>query len=473
MQKALPSWLTWLAAFFLVTTTPALAQNLALNKTATTTSGNASLAFDGKGNTRWESAFSDIQSITVDLGAVQSIDRIRLTWENAYGRDFTLEVSDDQQTWRVVKDIKDNNTTANEYPQLKASGRYVKMNGTKRATTYGFSLFEFEVFNYSNTDNNLALGRPAVASSTQGGLQTASAFDSDYSTRWGSTVNVNAASLYVDLGGTSTLSRVYLVWETAYGADFTIDVSDDAKAWTTVYTVVNNTLHFNEITFDKPASGRYIRMNGTKRGNTGADFGFSLYEFQVTGTKPVPLPVSLTRFNAAWQGADVAVSWATATELNNAGFEVQRSTDGVTFTSLAFVPGAGNSQSLRSYTYLDAKPLGPVSYYRLKQLDADGKFVYSAMQVVAGSGLLTQAASVYPNPASTQATVVWAAAGLSAGRWSLATTTGQVVHTETFTKENGLSQLALDLTPYPAGSYILTVEAPGQVQYRTRLQKVN
>ncbi|RZL07427.1 MAG: discoidin domain-containing protein, partial [Hymenobacter sp.] len=382
MQNALPAWLTCLAAFLMLTATPTLAQNLALTKTATATSGSPALAFDGKGNTRWESSSTDIQSITVDLGSVQTIDRIRLTWENAYGRDFTLEVSNDQQTWTVVQDVKGNNTTANEYPRLNASGRYVKMNGTKRATTYGFSLFEFEVFNYSNNDNNLALGRPAVASTTQGGLQPASAFDSDYSTRWGSTVNLDAASLYVDLGGLSTLSRVYLVWETAYGADYTIDVSNDAKTWATVYSVTGNTLHFNEITFSKPVSGRYIRMNGTKRGNTGSDFGFSLYEFQVTGTVPVPLPVTLTRFGAARQGTEVAVSWATASELHNAGFEVQRSADGHAFTTLAEVAGAGTTQASRSYTYLDAAPLRATAYYRLKQVDLDGAATYGPVVAV-------------------------------------------------------------------------------------------
>ncbi|RZL05199.1 MAG: discoidin domain-containing protein [Hymenobacter sp.] len=433
MQNALPTWLTWLAAFFLLTTTPSLAQNLALGKTATATSGSPALAFDGKGNTRWESASTDIQSIVVDLGSVQTIDRIRLTWENAYGKDFTLEVSNDQQTWTVVQTVIGNNTTANEYPNLKASGRYVKMNGTKRATVYGFSLFEFEVFNYSDNNNNLALGRPAVASTTQGTLNAANAFDSSYSTRWGSTVNLNAASLYVDLGGKSTLSRVYLVWETAYGADYTIDVSDDAQTWTTVYSVVDNTLHFNEITFAKPASGRFIRMNGTQRGNPGADFGFSLYEFQVTGTVPVPLPVTLTRFSAARQGPEVAVSWATATELHNAGFEVQRSADGATFSTLANVAGAGTTQAGRSYTYLDAAPLRATAYYRLKQVDLDGTATFGPVVAVQAAGALATV-HAYPNPTTGRATLEWEASTRPT-RWFLTNSAGQVVHQEVFQPE--------------------------------------
>jgi hypothetical protein len=471
MQTALPTWLTWLAAVFLLSTTPSLAQNLALNKTATATSGSPALAFDGRGDTRWESASTDIQSIVVDLGSVQAIDRIRLTWENAYAKDFTLEISNDQQTWTVVRTITNNATTANEYPNLQTAGRYVKMSGTKRATVYGFSLFEFEVFNYSNNDNNLALGRPAVASSTQGGLQPASAFDASYDTRWGSTVNLNAASLYVDLGGKSTLSRVYLVWETAYGADFTIDVSDDAKTWTTVYSVVDNSLHFNEITFTKPASGRYIRMNGTKRGNMGADFGFSLYEFQVTGTTPVPLPVSLTSFSAVPQGAGVAVSWATASEVNNAGFDVQRSADGATFTTLATVAGAGTTQTSRRYAYLDAAPLRATGYYRLRQLDLDGTATYGPVVAVRAAEVGV-AIHTYPNPTTGRTTLAWAAPA-SLTRWFLTNSTGQVVHQEVLSSESGLTSLALDLQPYPAGSYVLTLETAGQAASHTRVQKIN
>ena len=321
---------------------------------------------------------------------------------------------------------------------------------------------------------NIALNKPATATSFQGGFPAKQVNDGDAATRWGSeydpnltTIPPDSNSIYIDMQGTATITQVYLNWEVAYGRDFKLEVSDDAKTWKGILKVAGNTSSTN--TLNVSGKGRYIRMHGLKRGT---QYGFSLWEFQVMGTL-VPLPVSLVAFSATQQRSAVALRWATATELNNAGFEVQRSADGVAFASLTFVPGAGDSQSLRTYTYLDVQPLSSTSYYRLKQVDADGKFVYSAMQVVSGSGLLTQAPSVYPNPASTQATVVWAAAGLSAGRWSLTTTTGQVVHTEAFTKENGLSQLALDLTPYPAGSYILTVEAPGQVQYRTRLQKVN
>lgn len=317
---------------------------------------------------------------------------------------------------------------------------------------------------------NIALNKPATATSSQGGFPAKQVNDNDLNTRWGSeydtsltTVLPDSNSIYIDLQGMATLTQVYLDWETALGRDFKIEVSNDAKTWTGILKVTGNTSRTNTLAVS--GTGRYVRMHGLKRG-TG--FGYSLWEFQVMGTV-APLPVSLVAFSASQQDAAVALRWATATELNNKGFEVQRSADGVAFTTLAFVPGAGNSQARRTYSYLDAQPLTTISYYRLKQLDADGKVAYSPVQTV--QARLGQAASVFPNPATTQVTVAWPGAGI--GRWSLTTITGQLVRTELLTKQNGPSQLLLDLTPYPAGSYILTVEAPGLAQYRTRLQKAN
>jgi len=471
MQNAFRFCLQWLIILLLPAATPAFAQNLALNKTATATSGSAGLAVDGIGNTRWESASTDQQAITIDLGSVQTIDRIRLTWENAYGKDFSLQVSSDGTTWTVVKDVVDNTTTANEYANLRTSGRYVKMNGTKRATVYGFSLYEFEVFNYSTNDTNLAFGKSATASTTQGGFPVANAFDNSNDSRWGSTPNLNAASLAVDLRGAATISRVYLIWETAYGKNFTIEVSDDAVTWTIVKTVTNNTLHFNEFLFSTPVAGRYVRMNGTARGNTGPDYGFSLYEFQVTGTI-TPLPVTLTSFSAAPQGTGVAVNWATASEKNNAGFEVERSANGLDFATLTTITGMGTTLNAHTYSYLDAAPLRATSYYRLKQIDLDGTFAYSPVVAVQPLATSTATLSIYPNPTADRATIAWEAPITGAGRWYLTNNTGQIVHGEALSGEL-TTTLAVDLQAYPAGSYVLTVEAAGKVVCRGRVQKLN
>ncbi|MFD1875650.1 discoidin domain-containing protein [Hymenobacter bucti] len=448
--------------------------NLALGKPATASPNPKQAvanAFDGDGKTRWESDYTDAQYITVDLGAVQTIDRIRLTWEAALGKDFTLDVSDDGNTWQTAATVTGNTSTSNEYANLGKTGRYVRLNGTARGTTYGYSLYEFEVFAASNNAANLAGAMPNAASSTQGTLLPNYAFDNDRLTRWGSTAGREDASLYVDLRGTATISRVYLVWEKAYGGNFTIDVSDDAATWTTVATTVGNSFHFNEYTFAKPVTGRYVRMNGTKRGTTISDNGYSLYEFQVNGTLQ-PLPVRLTSFGAAPQRTGVAVHWATATEQHNAGFEVQRSADGAGFMTLATVAGRGTTQNAHLYSYFDAAPLRATAYYRLKQLDLDGTFAYSPVVAVQAAATSTAPLRLYPNPTADRATVTWETSTGRAGRWYLTNSLGQVLHTEALGAETAAS-LSINLQPYPAGSYVLSVEADGQLVRRGRVQKVN
>jgi hypothetical protein len=446
--------------------------NLALGKPATASASPmqaAANAFDGNGRTRWESAYTDAQFITVDLGAEQTIDRIRLTWEAALGRDFTLDVSSDGATWQTAVTVTGNSSTSNEYANLGKKGRYVRMNGLARGTVYGYSLYEFEVFAASNNAVNIANAKSAVASTTQGTLNASYAIDNDRLTRWASTAGRDDASIYVDLRGAATISRVYLVWEKAYGGDFTIDVSQDAVTWTTVATTVGNSFHFNEYTFATPVAGRYVRMNGTKRGTTISDNGYSLYEFQVNGTMQQPLPIVLTSFGAAPQSTGVALGWATASEQRNAGFEVQRSADGVAFTTLATVAGQGTTERAHTYGYLDAAPLRTTSYYRLKQLDTDGAFTYSPVVAVQASASLTTL-RIFPNPTADRATVTWDTPLEGAARWYLTNSTGQVVHAEALSSE-AASTLTLDLQPYPTGSYILTIESAGKVLRRARVQK--
>lgn len=466
---------------FLLAGGSALGQNLALSQPALASSARqaAANAFDGNGNTRWESNFSDPQYLIVDLGSVQAIDRIRLTWENAYGKNFTLDVSTVTAaptdaawtnvvngTWQNAVTTTNNATTVNEYANLGRSGRYVRLLGTARATTYGYSVYEFEVFNYSNNEaNNLAFNKQATASTTQGGFPAAQAFDNSSTTRWGSNYADNQW-IYVDLNGYASITRVYLVWETAYGKDFRIEVSNDATNWTAVNATTGNSLYYNDISFSPAVSGRYVRMFGVTRG-TG--YGFSLYEFQVYGSMAAPLPVTLTSFSAGAQPAGVALNWTTASELHNVGYEVQRSANGRDFAKLAFVAGAGDAQTARSYSYFDAGSLATTAYYRLKQVDRSGASAYSPTVVVQAAAARPQV-RLYPNPASGSATLAWQAATAHAGRWYLTNSLGQLVHTEPLQGEAGDNTRTLDLSPYTPGMYQLTLETAGQAPQCTRLQ---
>jgi hypothetical protein len=132
------------------------AQNLALEKIVKSSSLESfdyipQNAVDGDYNTRWSSKFTDSQYLTVDLGAIQKFNQIRITWETAYGKEYRIEVSDDEVNWNLI--VNQSNGFGNiEKWNVNAEGRYIRLTGTKRATEYGYSIYEFEVFYDLTTD---------------------------------------------------------------------------------------------------------------------------------------------------------------------------------------------------------------------------------------------------------------------------------------------------------------------------------
>ena len=124
---------------------------------------------------------------------------------------------------------------------------------------------------------NIALNKPAIASTSAPGLPASAAFDGTLCSRWGSYAN-DPQWIYVDLGARYDLCQVVLKWEVALGKDFKIQVSDDAVNWTTIDSITGNINRDNYLPLQ--GSGRYVRMYGTARGTT---FGYSLWEFEVYG----------------------------------------------------------------------------------------------------------------------------------------------------------------------------------------------
>jgi beta-glucanase (GH16 family) len=132
-------------------TSSSTAVNLALKKPVRASSiengGTPAVnAVDGDGGTRWSSQATDAQWLRVDLGATYAINRVKLTWENAYGKDYAVEISADTVNWTTLKTVTGNTTLTNDLTGLSGSGRYVRLRGTARGTGYGYSLWELEVY---------------------------------------------------------------------------------------------------------------------------------------------------------------------------------------------------------------------------------------------------------------------------------------------------------------------------------------
>jgi len=155
------------------TNTPAAsgcgATNVALNQPATASSLEnagtpASAAVDGNTGTRWASAFSDPQWLQVDLGSVQSVCKVVLNWEAAYGKQYQIQVSNDASTWTTIY-TQANGAGGTETLNASGSGRYIRMYGTQRGTGYGYSLWEFQVYSAGG-------GAPPTATPTTGPAAT-------------------------------------------------------------------------------------------------------------------------------------------------------------------------------------------------------------------------------------------------------------------------------------------------------------
>lgn len=107
---------------------------------------------DGNSGTRWSSIQNDNEWIYVDLGAEYDVNGVGLNWEDAYGKEFKIQVSDDAQNWADVL-TSDNGAPGFEVFNFETVGaRYVRMKGIKRGTGWGYSLWEFEV--YGSVKNN-------------------------------------------------------------------------------------------------------------------------------------------------------------------------------------------------------------------------------------------------------------------------------------------------------------------------------
>ena len=259
--------------------------NLALGQPAFASSMEAAVmsateAFDGDANTRWASAWSDPQWIYVDLGEVYSLSEVVLNWEAAYGQSYEIQVSNDANLWTTVY-ATTNGGGGEETISIAGSGRYVRLLGTARSTSYGYSLWEFEVYGGDEPPApdptvNKALNQPAFSSSNEGAqLSPTAAVDGNPGTRWSSQFS-DPQWIYVDLGSSQAISRVLLAWEGAYGKSYEIQVSDDASNWTSLYSTTTGDGGTDDIPLS--GNGRYVRMLGSERG-TG--YGYSLWEFEV------------------------------------------------------------------------------------------------------------------------------------------------------------------------------------------------
>jgi hypothetical protein len=247
----------------------------------------------------------------------------------------------------------------------------------------------------------------------------------------------------------------------------------------------NNTLYAASAVYgsaNTTGTGNFIVYmgNGTSVSVTGltasTGYTFDVYEYNgkymhnsfagAISSNTTTTPVKLVSLKATKVNEDVLVSWTTASELNNRGFNVERSVDGKTFDLVGFVKGSGNSSTTNNYRLEDVDAFAKAGvnklFYRLKQLDNDGKFEYSQVVTVVNENDLSSGIVTYPNPFSDRLSID--IKGAKAGNASIQVMdiSGRLIMSFDKTILDGNQTLTLDgLASLSQGVYFVRVSASG------------
>lgn len=188
-------------------------------KTATASSNQgagltANLVLDGSTSTRWASSFSDSNWVTIDLGSTHTITNAKLHWETAYAKGYQIQTSLNGSNWTTIYTTTNGDGGVDNL-KLSGEGRYIRMNGTKRATEWGYSLWEFEVFGYqSNGTTNPPSNSSSSSSSSSVSSKSSSsvAVSSSSSSSVKSSSSVSSSSSSSSSAGSNVGGNVTLDW---------------------------------------------------------------------------------------------------------------------------------------------------------------------------------------------------------------------------------------------------------------------
>jgi len=268
-------------------------RNEARLKTATastSTSGYAaSNGVNGNLLTRWQSSAGGTQWFKVDLGKRTDFTAIDISWQQ-YATHYTIQGSDNDSTWDVLY------TETAGTPGLKRvffdaakTYRYIRVNITGGPGLYSF--YELRVLSKTIPLSfvDLALNRPATCSAIHSGDSASvqnpqNAVDGNTSTRWAS-ARSDPQWFTVDLGAIYPIYEIHILWETAAGREYKVQVSDVNDDWDNSVTIVhetNGSTGWRDYILPEAAAGRYVRMYGISRTTA---YGYSMFMFQVMGIK--------------------------------------------------------------------------------------------------------------------------------------------------------------------------------------------
>jgi hypothetical protein len=319
----------------------------------------------------------------------------------------------------------------------------------------GTTPFEFPI---GNSNRFMPLG---IASSVAG-LNTVTA-------QYTYSMPANLYSVNYPLANVSTLEywtisesnpkmpeNITLYWQNAassgiYNYDSTLRVAEyaggiTAGAW---YDLGNAGISITSMTSGSVLSSAQI-----------SSFSNMAITFGSTNSNSNPLPITLTSFNATYiaENNSVLTDWSVASQLNNNEFVVEKTTDGINYTQVGTLPGAGTTPFAQSYSLVDNNPIQGVSYYRLKQIDMDGNSTEFSPVAVYDGVVSTSSITVYPNPVMEIANINYISEDSRPITISIYDLSGRVIGSTQFTQVvAGINNFSLNTSGLSSGIYLLQI----------------
>jgi Uncharacterized protein related to plant photosystem II stability/assembly factor len=239
----------------------------------------------------------------------------------------------------------------------------------------------------------------------------------------------NVQDMYVAVGGSTTVPQTYITM-------------DGGITWTSYATTVEGLRCVEAV------------------GGTAYAGGYSGSIIKWTGTI---LPVELSSFSAVQNGKNVKLSWSTATETNNRGFEIERKLNDAAFTTIAFKAGAGTSSDTKNYSFSDDVSLlkATSATYRIKQVDFDGSYSYSKEVVVNLTAPVEYSLGQnYPNPFNPTTSIKFSVANAGKVSIKVFNSVGQEVSTlVNEVKEAGTYEVNFNAGNFSSGVYFYEINA--------------
>jgi hypothetical protein len=170
------------------------------------------------------------------------------------------------------------------------------------------------------------------------------------------------------------------------------------------------------------------------------------------------LPIVLTAFKVVKVVDGNVVSWSTSTEINNSHFILERSFDGEHWNELERIEGAGNSTKVLHYHFLDREHYPSICYYRLKQVDYDGKFEISKIISIESESLAEAGLRIYPDPVGNNPTVDYYADEAFEFELEIYSIDGTIISETTLNAVKGLNSFEINTSNYSSGVYFMLIK---------------